>query len=277
MSDESKVGGGDAQPPKADATSEIELTVRGKTVAMPIEKVKTLAQQGLSQQQKSEALAAERRELEEKKAGYSEYQKLQAHLQANPTVAQAVQRALQDPHAVIAGVTPAGGGDEPDDDLDLPGGTTSRSQEQPVHNQELAQLRRELAELKAKDQERDARDATTHQDQAINAEVGEYPWLESDKVRSMARAQIAAALAADPSADLASVTAVVANDIKSVMEEAKTSRVETVPSKRRLSTERPTRAAPGITVDKPPTKEDLDNGNLLKMTKDAARAFGLPV
>ena len=63
MSNEPKTGAQEGQPQQADAPDSIQLKVHGKTVEMPIEKVKTLAQQGLNQSRVQEQIAAARAQL----------------------------------------------------------------------------------------------------------------------------------------------------------------------------------------------------------------------
>lgn len=248
----------------ADESSTMSIKVHGKTVEMPIEKIKTLAQQGLNQSKVQEQIKADRAKLEEDSARYDEYQKLRAHLEANPLAAQAVQRALQDPSRVL----------EPEATNDAWGDET---QEHDVSNREMDELRRELAALKSSVAERDQKDLVSAQERQIDKEVSEYPWLESGRARDMARQQIAAMITTNPNQDLASVTALVANEMRELLEDAKTQQARAVPDRRRLQTEKPMRGAPPVSTSETPTKQSFNDGSLLKMTKEAARAFGLPV
>ena len=272
MSNEPKTGAQEGQPQQADAPDSIQLKVHGKTVEMPIEKVKTLAQQGLNQSRVQEQIAADRAQLEQDSGRYSEFQKLRSHLEANPRVAEAVQRALQDPDSVLTPRESA-----PVDDWSGESTVSETAKESVVGSAELNDLRRQVAEMKAKEEQRDEREATTMRSEAISTEVSSYPWLESGRAQEMAKSQIAAVMSQDPTADLASVTAIVANDMRELLEDAKTSQARAVPDRRRLQTERPQRGAPPVTSTKTPTKADLVDGSLLKLTKEAARSFGLPV
>tara|TARA_R110002020_G_scaffold47968_5_gene137161 strand:+ start:434 stop:1249 length:816 start_codon:yes stop_codon:yes gene_type:complete len=270
MSDEQKAGAGDGQPPSADVPDEMVLRVHGKDVPMPTSKVVTLAQQGLNQARAQEQLAADRTALEQDSTRYEEYKRLRAHLDANPLVAKAVAQAVQDPQSVLS-PSAHRDGDADDYDDDQPQRQEQRS------TPELDDLRRQVAELSARDKQRDAAEATTLQGTRIDSEVSEYPWLEKGRIRDVAKSQIAAVMANDPRADLASVTAVIADDMKSMLEEVRTDSASRVSARRRLQTDKPSRGTPGVIPKEAPTKNDLENGNLLKLTKDAARAFGLPV
>ena len=266
MSDQSNVGA-DGQPQETNQPDEMVVRVNGTDVRMPTSKVVTLAQQGMNQQRVQEQIAADRSALEGDSTQYKECKRFQTHLAANPTIAKAVAQALENPSSVLNAQSDDGFGS--DDNYDQEGA--------PQDTQAIADLRRELMELKNTNQARDEQDATTRQASAIDTEMSEYPWLkEEGYARKMAKSQIATAMSAG-SGDLASVTAVVADDLRKFLEEARTKQANQVPGRRLLQTERPTRGTPPVSTDKPLTKADLSNGNMLKALQKSARAFGIPV
>lgn len=271
MADDPEKGASDkeGQPQKGDAPKTIDIVDRGKTLTMTLDKVKTLAQQGLGQERKARELDAQRQALQSDTAEYEDYKKLRAHLNANPETARAIDIALKNPASVLQ---PQQRGD----DLgDLDG--IADPDPAPRSTVELDELKRQVADLKQANQARDQDDLVTRQRSRIADEVGEYPWLKGSKVTTMAQQQIAQAMAADPHADLASVTAVVAGDFKAMLEESQTAKAQNSKLRQPLRTEPTNRGTPLVKVDKPITKEDLNNGRVSRLVKEAAKAWGLPV
>lgn len=101
---EVKKDGVQDQSPTSDDTKEtafLDGTYRGQRVSWDEEEARTLAQKGLDYETKKAALAAEREELSSEKEDYQKWKAWRESLRADPSRAEAVARAWQDPNIVL--------------------------------------------------------------------------------------------------------------------------------------------------------------------------------
>lgn len=276
MTEETQVADPGQTATKTAPPTEIEIKVRGKKQMVPLDKVVTWAQQGLNQEGTAKQLQAERAALEGDGERYREYQKYREYMEAHPTTARAVQAAIRNPDSVLNPQV-AASADLDDPEAGLLGTPRASTAPSPEVTQELAALHSKIAELVDANQSRSDLDAENLARSAIESEANSYPWLKSDKVAPLAQDRIKSIMRADPRASLAAVTASVAGEFQELIQAEQTTRIEKANQRKQLRVEKPARWTPELSMKTPPTKKDLANGNLLKLTKEAARAFGLPV
>ncbi len=278
MPEDTQVAGDASQTDTKKTTppAEVEIKVRGKKQMVPLDKVVTWAQQGLNQESTAKQLQAERAALEGDGARYREYQAYRDYMEAHPTTARAVQAAIRNPDSVLNPQV-AASADTDDPDADLLGTPRSTGALPPEVTQELQSLHSKIAELVDANQSRSDLEAENLARSAIESEANSYPWLKSDKVAPLAQDRIKNIMKADPRSSLAAVTASVASEFQDLIQAEQTIRIEKANDRKQLRVEKPARWTPELSMKTPPTKKDLQDGNLLKLTKEAARAFGLPV
>lgn len=266
---EQELEGTPAPPPEPKPT-EWELKRHGKTVKLPEDKVLDLAQMGFDYTEKSTALKAERERFKADATRYGEYETLRNHLDANPDVAKAVAKALEDPQSVLSPQAP------PREDYTFEqGGDQTPPRDKEAHS-EIQALKAQVSALMKADSQRNVSESRTAANVLISSEIASYPWLIG-KAKETAMARIVSEMERDSTQSPSAVTAIVATEIRELLEEDQQRRLDESKPKERFRPEPPGR---GIPLPKPPEKLDkhsLQNGKMLAAVKDAARSFGLPV
>lgn len=252
----------------------VELTLKhhGQETSVPLDKARDLAQKGLDYEKRLAELKAEKEALSQDSRSYDEYKRLKQYLSTNQAAQQAVSYAIENPEAVQrlrSGRGAAAASDDLDDDADDSVDTAARE------DPRVAQMQRELAELRAEADTRKAGETRAAVEQQIRGELESYPWL-TETQRNLAYKQVASHLASNPDDSLVAATAVVASDFKKAYEELAEKQLARAGDRSKLRTTPPRHALPA-TVAPPPklTKKAWRDGSLISEGMRIAREMGI--
>lgn len=267
----------EVKPTVAELPAELELTRHGKKVKLPLAKAIELAQQGFDYTEKSTELKAERDALRADAKRYEEYQVLRDHLDSDPNAAKAVAQALADPNAVLnPRPQPKGKQDDDYDFGDDEGGKPAGPVRDIEAHTEIQGLKAQVAALLKDNRKRNETEGRSAADSLVTSEIASYPWLVG-KAAENAKSRIVAELERDPTQSPSAVTALVANEIRELLEEDQERRRVASEPRKKLRMEPPGRGIPLPIPPKKMDKKSLTDGTMLAAVKDAARHFGIPV
>ncbi len=213
--------------PAGDDT--LTLVRHGQEHKVPLSKAVELAQKGLDYEKKMAEIKSQRELLESEKAAYEEYKRFQEYLRSNPTVQEAVKRALADPDSVLNTSR-----DDLDDDTD---GMSASA---------LEELRREIREAKMKLGEFEAKERASEISDNIRSEISGYPWL-TGKRADLAFRQVFAVLRESPETPVAAAVLQVAQEIRDAMTAEQKDALDNSNKNRNYKSEPPGSGLPHIT------------------------------
>jgi len=266
---------GQADPKPTEAQPRV-VKVKGRDVPVPPGREDELLSKGMAFEANQAALNAAREQWRSQQQNLEQFEKLQAALRDNPTMAQAVAAAIQDPSGYMK--RRASGEDTDDGDLDDEGTTMSRQA-----RSELDSLRAEVSAVKQElsgDRERASR---ARRSEMITDTLREYPWCRDPKRLAVVKAMVEGQVPSNATElDIRAIAGEAAGVFKDAMEAQAT---EDVVENRRKQGQRSLRARELLATVTNSKKEykkgeaKAEGDRRSKVTPDfvdaAMRAFGL--
>lgn len=274
--------GGNQQvaPPEkpSDEPRKLKLTRKGRQMELAEDKVVELAQKGWDYDAKMREVQQARQQLESDSRAFGEYQELKSRLNNNPTLREAVMKALENPEAVLSGNRRQAQGDgarkdEGDDaGAGKPNGTPAHDA---VVRGQLEELRNELGTLRS---EKEREQLVGELNRRIDGEMELYSYLEGNSEWSkLVRDNVLTRVrAGDATLDgIGDLVAEEAERIKGMVERDMERSVERQRDRSRLATRPPYAGGNVANSSKQFTKQDLlgDQSNLMRALHEAANQF----
>lgn len=259
------------QEQKDNATttpSELVIRRHGKDLKIPYDRALKLVEQGLELDSVREKLEEERRSLAGDSQGYAEYQRLQALLQANPQMYEAVKLAMRDPNRVLN--PPKSRDIDDDDDASI---DTPKVASKPTMDPQAAVLKQKVTELEARLAQRDAKDAERDLMREVDEQLGDYSWLTGKQQAAARRSALNAIVNSSGRMTPTEAVATAASEIKELLEDKLTSKVKTHERRQELGTVPPDLGIPGLTPETKFTEADLKSGKVLSMATKALNSL----
>lgn len=267
-------------PPEtpSDEPRKLKLNRKGRQMELAEDKVVELAQKGWDYDAKMKEVHEARRTLESDSRAFGEYQELKSRLNNNPTLREAVMKALDNPEAVIGGNSGQGqaDGDRTGSDGGAEAGNPNGT---PAHDAvvrgQLEELRSELGSLKSqKEQEQ----LVGELNRRIDGEMEMYSYLEgnSDWSKLVRDNVLTRVRAGDATLDgVGDLVAEEADKVKGMVERDLGESVERQRDRSRLATRPPYAGGNTANESKQFTKKDLlgDQSNLMAALHEAATQF----
>jgi hypothetical protein len=266
---------GAQQGNQVNVTPPVELTLKrhGREIKVPTEKAVELAQKGLDYEVRTAELSKKEAMLRDDAAAYGEYQQLKTSLESNAKLKQAFLMAMQNPDAVLGATQRQQESYGGDDDA---GNQLAAKQANPAADPNLLV---EVANLKAKLEQREMTEAKSRIEGDVRSEITQYPWLvNSDgSLNKAGQAAYKAAILtmAHSSETTSAAAALAANEQREILEEIQKQGL------RRSDMAEMARQAPmrgGVTSATPPqnlNKKSFDDGSLRNAALEYARKAGL--